>query len=120
MLPFWHIPRIVLIHLVKNNVFLLHTVLTNDGITRQFSPCYTMTGQHVFASKHAVITFGAYVQTHGQHTKNMTQRTMECICLGATGNIQGDHWFMSLASEEHVVCYCWTELPMPQEVVICV
>jgi len=50
MLPFRHLPRIVLIHLVKNAVFWMNAFPTNDGITRRYSPCYVMTGQHVQAS----------------------------------------------------------------------
>jgi hypothetical protein len=52
MLPFRHLPRIVLIHLIKNAVFWLNALPTNDGITRTYSPRYVMTGQHVQASKH--------------------------------------------------------------------
>jgi hypothetical protein len=37
MLPFRRIPRIVLIHLVKNAVFWINAVPTNDGITCQYS-----------------------------------------------------------------------------------
>ena len=88
MLPFRHLPRIVLIHLVKKKQ--VTALPTNDGITRTYSPQYIMTGQHmILASKHAVIEFGAYVQTHEQHTnKNMSQRTMGCISLGPTGDQQ--------------------------------
>ena len=45
---------------------------------------------------------------------------MGAICLGPTGNAQGGHWFFSLTSGCHVVCHCWTALPMPQEVILCV
>ena len=117
MLPFRYIPRIMLIHLVKNAVFWINAVPTNDGITRRFSPRYIMTGQHLLASKHAVIPFGAYVQTHEQHTNDMQQRTLSCVCLGPTGNVQGGHWFMSLTSGEKLIRYRWTELPMPQEAI---
>ena len=116
-LPFHHLPRIALIHLVKNAVFWINAVPTNDGITRQYYPRYIMTGQHLLASKHAVIPFGAYVQTHEQHTNDMGQRTLSCICLGPTGNIQGGHWFMSLTSGEKLIRHRWTELPMPREAI---
>ena len=39
-LPFCRLPRTALIHLVKNAVFWLNAVPTNDGITRRFSPRY--------------------------------------------------------------------------------
>jgi hypothetical protein len=117
MLPFRRLPRIVLIHLVKNAVFWLNALPTNDGITRQYSPRYIMTGQHIYASKHATIPFGAYVQTHEAHDNDMEQRTMSCICLGPTGNKQGGHHFMSLTSGERVVRHRWTELPMPRDAI---
>jgi len=82
MLPFRHLPRIVLIHLVKNAVFWMNALPTNDGITRSYSPRYVMTGQHVQASKHAVLEFGAYgVQTHEQHTNDMSQCTSHGLYL---------------------------------------
>ena len=98
MLPYRHLPRIVLIHLVKNVVFWLNAFPTNDGVSKKYSPRYIMTGQQLSYSKHAIIEFGAYVQTHEQHSNNMDQRTMSAICLGPTGNQQGGHWFMSLSS----------------------
>ena len=117
MLPFRRIPRIMLIHLVKTAVFWLNAVPTNDGITQRYSPRYILTGQHVLASKHAVIPFGAYVQTHEPHTNDMGQRTASCICLGPTGNTQGGHYFMSLTSGDKIVRHRWTELPMPREAI---
>ena len=117
LLPFRHVPRIVLIHLVKNAVFWQNAFRTGDGITQKYSPRYILTGQELDATKHAVLEFGSYVQTHEEHSNNMDHRTMGCICLGPTGNQQGGHWFMSLASGERVVRYRWTELPIPREVI---
>ena len=47
----------------------------------------------------------------------MGQRTLSCICLSPTGNIQGGHWFMSLTSGEKLIRHRWTELPMPREAI---
>jgi hypothetical protein len=117
MLPYRHLPRIALVPLVKNAVFWLNAFPTNDGVSKKYSPRYIMTGQPLMYSKHVMIEFGAYVQTHEQSSNNMDQRTMGAICLGPTGNQQGAHWFMSLASGERVVRYRWTELPMPKEAI---
>jgi hypothetical protein len=103
MLPFRYLPRIVLVHLLRNAVFWLNAFPHEDGATQKYSPCYIMTGQHLSFAKHAVIEFGAYVQTHKEHTNEMGQHTMGCICLGPPGNRQGAHWFMSLSSGERVV-----------------
>jgi hypothetical protein len=105
---------------VKNAVFWLNAFPTDDGVSKKYSPRYIMTGQHLSYDKHAVIEFGLYVQTHEEHSNNMDQRTMGCICLGPTGNQQGGHWFMSLASGERVSRYQWTELPIPREAINCV
>jgi hypothetical protein len=102
MLLYCHLPQIALLHLVKNAVFWLNTFLKNDGVSKKYSPQYIMTGQQLSYNTHAVIEFGSYVQTHEEHSNNMDQRTMGCICLGPTGNQQGRHWFMSLASGECV------------------
>ena len=50
LLPFRHVPRIVLIHLVKNAVFWRNAFLTDDGITRMYSPRYILTGQELDAT----------------------------------------------------------------------
>jgi hypothetical protein len=117
MLPFRHLPRLVLVHLMRNAVFWLNAFPHEDDATQKYSPRYIMMGQHLSFAKHAVIEFGAYAQTHEEHTNDMNQRTMRCICLGPTGNRQGAHWFMSLSSGERVVRYRWTELPMPREAI---
>ena len=103
MLPFRRLPCIALIHLVHNAIFWLNALPNHKGITRQYSPRYIMTGQHITATKHAIIPFGAYVQAHETHDSNMGHRTMGCICLGPTGNKQGGHYFMSLTSGKRVI-----------------
>jgi hypothetical protein len=64
MLPCRHLPRIALIHLVKNVVFWLNAFPTDNGVSKKCSLQYIMMGQHLSYSKHAVIEFGVYVQTH--------------------------------------------------------
>jgi hypothetical protein len=100
MLPFKHLPQIILVHLIKNAIFWLNAFPHNDRALQKYTPRYIMTGQQLSFSKHAVIEFGAYIQTHEEHTNDMDQRTMGCICLGPTGNQQGVHWFMSLSSSK--------------------
>jgi hypothetical protein len=81
MLPFRHLPRIVLHLLVKNTVFWLNALPTNDGITRTYSPCYIMTGQHILASKHAVIEFGAYARPNARATHQRHESTYHGVHL---------------------------------------
>jgi hypothetical protein len=108
MLLFRHLPRIFLIHLFKNAVFWLNAFPHEDGASQKYSPRYIMTGQQLTFVNFAVIEFGAYAQTHEEHTNDMSQHTMGCIW--PTGNRQGAHWFMSLSSGRRMVQYRWTDL----------
>ena len=45
----------------------------------------------------------------------MYDRTIGAICLGPTGNQEGGHYFMSLATGERLIHSRWTSLPMSWE-----
>ena len=117
MLPFTRITRIMLIQLVKNAVFWLNSFPSKDGVSSQHSPRRIMVGYEVSYTKHVRLPYGAYVQTHENHSNDMSQRTMGAICLGPTGNRQGGHWFLSLTSGSRVRRNHWTDMPMPQDVI---
>jgi len=116
-LPFTYIPRLVLIHLVKNSDFWVNALPAKDGVSNNYSPRYLLTGAELNYENHVQIEFGKYVQTNEEHDKLMQARTMGAICLGPSGNRQGGHWFMSLTSGSRVTRYRWTELPMPTDVI---
>ena len=64
--------------------------------------------------------FGAYVQTHKEHDNSVSvDRTLGAICMGPTGNIEGGHYFMSLATGERITRHRWTPYPMPKEIIDC-
>ena len=102
MLPFKKIPRIMLIHLVKNAALWLNAFPAKDVVSSKYSPRFIMTGKELNAEKHAVLEFGAYVQTHEDHTNDMNQRAVGAICMGPTGNQQGSHWFMNLTTGQRL------------------
>ena len=117
MLPFTRIPRMLVIHLVINSVFWFNAFPSTDGVSSKHSPRRLLVGYEVSYSKHAVLKFGSYVQTHEEHTNDMSQRTAGAICLGPTGNQQGGHWFMSLTSGSRIRRNHWTPMPMPSDVI---
>jgi len=98
MLPFTYIPRLVLVHLVKNSVFWVNALPANDDVSNNYPPRYLLTGAELNYENHVQIEFDKYVQTHEEHDNSMQARTMGAICLGPSGNRQGGHWFMSLTS----------------------
>jgi hypothetical protein len=117
-LPFPYVPRLVVIRLVGNTVFWLNAFPVADGVSDTLSPRYLMTGKHLDFNKHVQIKFGAYAQTHEEHDNSMLQaRTVGAICLGPTGNEQGAHYFMCLATGRRLTHNWWTELPMPRDVI---
>ena len=118
MLPFSRVPRIVLIHLIKNAVFWLNSFPARDGVSSEHSPRFILTGQELSYKLHVRLEFGSYVQTHEEHNNSMNQRSVGAICLGPTGNAQGGHHFMSLSTGQRITRHRWTELPMPKEVII--
>ena len=76
-----------------------------------------MTGFELSFKLHARIEFGSYVQTHEEHTNDMSQRTLGAICLRPNGNQQGGHWFMSLTTGARITRHRWTPLSLPQDAV---
>ena len=119
-LPFVQIPRIMLICLVANAVFWLNAFPHEDSVSDSLPPCYLLTGKHLDYHKHVRLEFGAYVQTHKEHTNDMMLRTIGAICLGPSGNEQGGHYFLSLMTSRHLLHDQWTELPMPHDAIACV
>ena len=88
---------------MRNTVFWLNAFPVTDGVSSQYSPRYIILGFLLEFNKHVRLEFGAYVQTHEEHNNNMSDRTVGAICLGPTGNIQGGHYFMSLATGERII-----------------
>jgi len=61
MLPFTRIPRLMLIHLVKNSVFWLNAFPAADGVSSNHSPRYLVAGFELSYQLYACVPFGAYV-----------------------------------------------------------
>ena len=118
VLPFKNLPRVLLVHLLKNCTLWLNAFPAADGVSSMHSPHFLLTGRELSFDKHAVLEFGSYVQTHEEHSNGMEPHTMGAICLGPTGNAQGGHWFFSLTSGSRIVRHHWIALPMPQEVIL--
>ena len=117
MLPFKHVLRLILIHLMKNAVFWLNALPARDGVSSTHSPRYLLTGRELEYPLHMRLEFGEYVQTHEKHGNQMTDHTLGAICLGPNGNSQGGHYFMCLSTGARITCYRWTDLPMLREVI---
>jgi hypothetical protein len=81
------------------------------------SPREIMTGQKLDYALHCRFEFGEYVQTHEEHDRSMTPRTIGALALRPTGNAQGTWYFMSLSTGRVLKWNHATKLPMPHEVI---
>jgi len=71
LLPFCCMPCIAIIQLLGNAIFWLNVFLHPDGISETLSLCYIMTGKHLDYHQHVRTEFGAYVQTHEEHSNDL-------------------------------------------------
>jgi hypothetical protein len=89
-LPFHRIlPQLMIMRLVSNALFWINAFPHQDGVSSTLLPRYILTGKHLDFSKHVRTEFGAYAQTHEEHTNDMNARTLGAICLRPSGNEQG-------------------------------
>lgn len=116
-LPFRRMPNRMIVEMVYAVNFWLHAFPARDGVSAHISPRELVTGRMLDARKHCVIAFGTYVQTHEPHDNTMASRTVGAIALRPTGNAQGGHYFLSLATGRLIVRNHWTELPAPADAI---
>jgi len=110
----------MLIEMVMASVFWLNMFPPIDGVSDKLSPQAIVTGMTFDYNMHCQEEFGACVQTHEEHDNSMASRTVGAIALRPTGNAQGSHYFLSLATGWRIFRQRWTELPMLQDVINCV
>ena len=72
MLFFNMVPKLIVIRLAQNVVFWLKAFPMLDSISSKYSPRSLIIGFEVTYSKHIVIKFGTYAQTHEDHSNNMS------------------------------------------------
>jgi hypothetical protein len=97
---------------------LLNFFPVKNGLSDTLSPKAIVTGEQL-NYKHYKLPFGSYCQVHEETNprNNIASRTLGAISLIASGNLQGAQLFLSLKTGEVIVCYSYTEVPMPEEVI---
>ena len=117
-LPFKTLPRKMVANMVLYVTKLLNFFPVKNGFSNTLSPKAIITSEQL-NYKHYKLPFGSYCQVHEEMTphSNMTARMLGAISLGASGNLQVAQRFLSLKTGEVVVCYSYTEVPMPDEVI---
>jgi hypothetical protein len=107
--------RLAMIHYI---IFWLNQLPREDQI---LSPKELIVGETILDVKALCkIPFGSYAQVHDgvEITNTLTARTTGAINLGPN-HMTGGHKFFNLTTGEIIIRRKWTELPVPNEVIMC-
>ena len=103
--------------LVKNAALWLNAFPQLDRVSTEHSPYYLLTRYELSYDTHAVLEFGADVQTHEITVMTCHIEPWGVTCLGPTDNHQDGHCFRALTSGAQITRHHWTPLPMPCEAI---
>jgi Reverse transcriptase (RNA-dependent DNA polymerase)/Zinc knuckle len=114
-LPYKRLPKLMVKEVVRFSVNCLNQLPAEDGVSTTLSPNTIMTGKSNPDYNNMRVEFGSYVQIYEPTTfatNTLRSRTTGAIALTATGNAQGDYYFMSLVSGRRLSRHEWTPVPI--------
>jgi len=115
-LPFQHLPPIFVIEMVYNAVFWRNMFALKGGVSKTQSPSELVLNRRLNYNAHCKVEYGEYVQTHEEHSNDMSQRTLGAIATRPS-NDAGSYYFISLQTGRRINRRSWTPLPMPEAVI---
>ena len=117
-LPYDYYHRQIIIHLVYFVVRMINAVPSKVGVSRSLSPSEIVFGRKLDYNIDCRISYGSYVEASpdADITNTMDARTVPCIALETTGNIQGSHRVFDLNSGKVLVRRTVKEMPFPERV----
>ena len=80
-----------------------------------------MSGYQLDCNPHCKTEFGAHCQTHEDPDfKNnvQTMHTTDAMCVGPTGDLQGNHCFHNMDTGKQIRRTEWTEMPMLKTIIV--
>ena len=97
----------------------MHTHHTHTEVSEVYSPREIMTNTRLDYSKHCKIPFGSYCHVFQDNQPSNTdrERTVDAICLGPAGNMQGGYKFFSLSTRKKIIRNQYTILSMPRAII---
>jgi hypothetical protein len=118
-LPFHHLPRTIVKLLVSESTKKLNFFPVKGGIYPYYSPRMILHQRNLDYEKHCKHAFGSYVQAHDDPKSKNTNasRTLDCIYLRYTDNIQGVHELLHLQTNEIVYRQYITLVPITSSVI---
>ena len=103
------------IELAKHFVMFFSGFPPKIGMSKKYSPRTMMTVKALDWKKSCKLHFGAYAQVHEDRnvTNTLEERTQGVICLGTTGNLQGNYNLFLLRSGKKTTRGKFREVPTP-------
>jgi hypothetical protein len=94
-LPFRHLPKLMVRHMMMDVVRCLNQFPWKNGISDALSPAAIVTGAAPPDFNNMRLEFGTYVQVFEDNSPSNTPkaRSLGAIALNPTGNAQGDYFF---------------------------
>lgn len=98
---------------------MLNAVPSKNVASDYFSPCEIMTNTKLDYIKHCKVPFGTYCQVfqHNDPSNTDAECTVDAICLGPTGNLQGSYKFFNLETRQKIICNQFTPIPMTKAII---
>jgi len=118
-LPYKTMPKLMIEEAAVNVVKWLNAFPPKGGISMEYSPRIILGQRPIDYNKHCRYGFGSYCQaTHEvQPTNTPKPRTIGCIYLSPTDNIQGGHRLLNLSTAKIITRTTVKEIPIPQDVI---
>ena len=82
--------------LIYAMTFWLNRFPAKDGVSTTLTPRAMITGQFIEFSKHCLLTFGEYIQTHEDGDNYTDSWTFKARVLRPTGKTQGGQYFLNI------------------------
>ena len=122
-LPYRHkaLPHAIIKAMLSHVVLWMNAFVSDQGVSEVFSPREIVLRRQLKWKLHARANFGSYCEAYDEPDPNETntqaERTIACINLGPTGNIQGTHRFLNLETGRVIKRKTFKEMPMPDDVI---
>eukprot|EP00956_Cyclotella_meneghiniana_P035517 scaffold115573_cov38-Cyclotella_meneghiniana.AAC.1 len=114
-----YMPDPFIIRLMYFVAFWINGFPNENGVSKVYSPREIVTGMSIDFKAHARARFGSYIEASedADITNNMQGRTVPCICLGPSGNVQGSVVCYNLETKKVIKRRTIKPLPMPDRVI---
>jgi hypothetical protein len=118
-LPYNHLPKIMIKMLVSESAKKLNYFPSKHGVSHYYSPRMILHQKGMDYKKHCVFAFGTYVQAHDEPKpkKSSEARTLDCIYLRYSDNIQGGHEVLHLPTNKIVKRQYITPSPITPSII---